>query len=107
MDVNYTGSPPSKNYFGVIIVILVLVVIAASIFFLTGRKKIISPLPDEPSFEVVFYTPTPSQETPTSSPSATPVEKKSPSATAKPKDTTPTQEPTEAPNEEPTATSTP
>lgn len=58
--------------------------VLAVYFFLTGRKKLLSPLPEAPAFEVIFYTPTPEPES-ISTPSATPKTTPKPTQPAKPK----------------------
>ena len=66
-----------KNFLPLILIFLIIVVIAVAVIFLTrGKKYIVSPIPPKPSFEVVFYTPTPLPVTPSSTPSATPKGKK-------------------------------
>lgn len=59
---------------GLVLVVLAIALIVAGLFyfFLGGKKKFISPVPAEPSFKVIYYTPTPAAVTPSATPSATP-----------------------------------
>lgn len=69
------------------VVIFLLVIIGlTAYYFLTARNKLISPLPESPTFEVIFYTPTPPPVT-ISTPSATPKTTPKPAPTGKPKPT--------------------
>lgn len=74
MDENYLGHAKPKKRWGIIFLLVVIILIAVGGIYLwfKGSQKIISPVPPQPSFEVIFYTPTPAPVTPTSSPSATP-----------------------------------
>jgi hypothetical protein len=78
-----------------LILILILVIGMAAIYFLSKRgDKILSPIPAEPNFQVIYNTPIPSPET-ISTPSATPKGQKVPTVTSKPKATvTPKATPT-------------
>ncbi len=79
----YIGESSGKKS-GFLFLILFLIIIAGVGFlFIQGKKKLVSPIPSEPTFEVIFYTPTPGQTTPTSTPSATP-KVKLPTSTPKP-----------------------
>ena len=51
--------------------LIVLLLIAGSILAVSNRRKFLSPLPETPAYDIIFYTPTPEPLTPTSSPSAT------------------------------------
>jgi hypothetical protein len=88
---------PKKSLLLIIIILLLLSV--GLYLFLQGQKKLVSPVPSKPSFELIFYTPTPGETIPTSTPSATPKVKKTGSPTGTPKPTfkisiTPTAKPT-------------
>lgn len=77
----------SNKGFGFIIFILIVLLILAGIFlFSRFGKKIVSPVPPEPDFKVIYYTPTPEQSL-TSTPSATPKIKSSPTSETKIKPT--------------------
>jgi hypothetical protein len=84
-----------KRFNILIPVVLCIAVVAGVIFYSSKSKKLLSPLPEAPDFEVVFYTPVPEGTTPTSTPSATPKGQKSGS--------TPTVKPTNKPSVSPTA----
>ena len=84
-----------------IFLVSVLLIIAGGIFiYLKGKKSLVSPVPEEPTFKVVFYTPTPEPTLQASTPSATP--KVKPTNTPAPKPTAKTPSPT--PKASPTAT---
>ena len=68
-----------------LLIILAVVVLVIGYFWISGKDKMIRPIPAKPSFEVVFYTPTPAESTPTSTPSATPKVKAVVKPTATPK----------------------
>lgn len=72
MDQSYLGSRQKKLPIPLFITIGVIIAGGVIFFFATGKNELISPLPKQPSFEVVFYTPTPGAVTPTATPSATP-----------------------------------
>ncbi len=73
MDQSYLGSRQRKWPIHLFVLIGIILVVAGVIFFFSRNKKeLISPIPKQPSFEVIFTTPTPGQATPTSTPSATP-----------------------------------
>ncbi len=74
MDENYLGHAKPKKRWGIIFLLVVILLITAGGIYMwfKGNQKIISPVPPQPSFEVIFYTPTPAPVTPTSTPSATP-----------------------------------
>lgn len=86
MDENYVGHAKPKKRYGVIVLFAVIlsVVIGSIYFIFSGKKQIISPVPAQPAFEVIFYTPTPGPVTPTSTPSATPKVKPTTAPTKKP-----------------------
>lgn len=86
-----------------LILVLVLVIGMAAVYLLSKRNdKILSPIPAEPNFQVIYNTPIPSI-TETSTPSATPKGQKAPTATPKPKATaTPTATSTATPKATPT-----
>lgn len=72
----------SKSKASLIFVILFLLAVLGLIYlFIKGKNKLVSPVPKEPSFQVIYYTPTPGATTPTSTPSATPKPKKTPTLT--------------------------
>ena len=83
-----------KNWLGPVILIFLILSFATGAYFLLGRETVIvSPVPADPAFEVVFITPTPSLASPTSTPSATPKTNVKPTGTPKPKATAvPTKE---------------
>ncbi len=83
-EVYLPGKDEKKNFLPLILIFIFIVIIVMGVVFLMrGNKKIISPIPPKPSFEVIFYTPSPLPATPTSTPSATPKVKKTPSPTPK------------------------
>lgn len=114
MDENYVGhAKPQKRYGVIVLFAVILSVVIGSIYLIfSGKKQIISPVPAQPAFEVIFYTPTPGPVTPTSTPSATPKPKKV-QPTATPVKTSPTPSVkvtgavTPSPTVKPTATLTP
>lgn len=57
----------------IILIITVLFILIGGLYlYFSGKQKFISPVPPTPGFKVVYYTPTPGEATPTSTPSATP-----------------------------------
>lgn len=73
-----------KNW-GVILLSLfaAIIVIAGAWYLILGSKQqLVSPVPAEPSFKVIYYTPTPGPITPSSTPSATPKVKAAPTKLA-------------------------
>lgn len=110
MDTTYLKAQEKKPPVIIILVIIVTLVILGGLYFwFKGRSKLVSPVPAEPDFEVIFYTPTPSETLPTSTPSATPKVKQVASPT--PQATTPTVKKTASPSAtvkaSPKATATP
>lgn len=95
----------SPNRFGLLILIIVIVlVVGTGLYFLVkGKQKFISPVPAEPSFKVIYYTPTPAAVTPSATPSATPKVKAAPTKALP----TPTVESTPTVTPKSTATPTP
>lgn len=89
---------------GLILVVLAvaLLVIGAIYYMASGKPKFVSPIPTEPSFKVIYYTPTPGPVTPSSTPSATP--KVKPTATKAPTPTKGEATPTVTPKVSPTVT---
>src|SRR3989344_3562082 len=86
MDTTYSSSRNNRNFKLPAVLILIVVLLGgAGYFALNASSKFISPLPDTPAVEIIFYTPTPEPVTPTSSPSATPKVAKKLAATATPK----------------------
>lgn len=87
MEETYLGKRKKTNQWlvWVLLIILAVVVFVIGYYWIFGRDRMIRPIPAKPSFEVVFYTPTPGETTPTSSPSATPKVKASVKPTATPK----------------------
>src|SRR3989337_1937828 len=86
MDETYLsrGDKP-KNWLGIAFIALFVVAIGAGIYlFFKSREKIVSPVPLQPTFEVVFFTPTPVPASPTSTPSATPRAGRTPTVTPRP-----------------------
>lgn len=81
---------------GLILIILAVAILAGGgiYYFLKGKPKFVSPIPAEPSFKVIYYTPTPGPVTPSSTPSATPKVKATPAKVVPTKsETTPTVTP--------------
>lgn len=72
MDQSYLGSKQRKWPLPLFIITGVIIVGGVIFFFATRKNELISPVPKQPSFEVVFTTPTLGPVTPTSTPSATP-----------------------------------
>lgn len=87
MEETYLGKRKNSNLWlvWVLLIILAVVVLVVGYFWISGKDRMIRPIPAKPSFEVVFYTPTPAESTPTSSPSATPKVKAVVKPTAAPK----------------------
>ncbi|OGG20640.1 hypothetical protein A3D03_00400 [Candidatus Gottesmanbacteria bacterium RIFCSPHIGHO2_02_FULL_40_13] len=105
MNETYLDRKKNSNLWLVwtLLIILVVVVLVIGYFFINGKDRMIRPIPAKPSFEVVFYTPTPGETIPTSSPSATPKVKATVKPTAAPKLTvTPKPTVTVAPKLSPT-----
>lgn len=97
MDTTYTINRNNRNFKWPIVILTVLVLLGGIGYLVFGASnKFISPIPTEPAMEIIFYTPTPEEMTPTSSPSATPKTAKKPSPTKKPA-TSPTINPTGGP----------
>ncbi|KKS47974.1 hypothetical protein A3J20_00905 [Candidatus Gottesmanbacteria bacterium RIFCSPLOWO2_02_FULL_42_29] len=71
MDVSYNQSRKKSFLVPLVLALIVLLLIAGSILAVSNRRKFLSPLPETPAYEIIFYTPTPEPLTPTSSPSAT------------------------------------
>jgi len=71
MDVSYNQSRKKSFLVPLVLALIVLLLIAGSILAVSNRRKFLSPLPETPAYEIVFYTPTPEPLSPTSSPSAT------------------------------------
>jgi cytoskeletal protein RodZ len=98
MDNTYLRDKPKKSgYFIGLLFIIVVIVCIGGIGYLNIQKKYVSPIPEKPSFVVIYYTPVPSQVDNLSTPSATPKVKKSipsptsvSSVTVKPKIPSPT-----------------
>lgn len=62
-----------RNYRWLFLVAGLVLILGGAGYLIFGRSgNLISPLPDTPAVEIIFYTPTPEPVTPTSSPSATP-----------------------------------
>lgn len=95
MDTTYSVSRKDRNYKWPIIIGLILLLLAGLGYLVfSGSQKFISPLPETPAVEIIFYTPTPEPVTPTSTPSATPKAAKKPTATpTKSATATPTAKP--------------
>lgn len=79
----------SKTPF-IFFVLVFLAALGLVYLFIQGRNQFVSPVPKEPSFSVIYYTPTPISTTPTSTPSATPKPTKVPVTSAPTKTVTPT-----------------
>ncbi len=64
----------SSKRWGLLLAVVAVVLILGGgfYFFFGGKQKYISPVPVEPSFKVIYYTPTPAIVIPSSTPSATP-----------------------------------
>lgn len=63
----------SKRWGILLVIVAVALIFGGGLYFLFGGKnKFVSPVPTEPSFKVIYYTPTPGPITPSSTPSATP-----------------------------------
>lgn len=117
MDLSYQPTRSGNNYLKFVPIIIVVTIIGGVLFLFLRKPKIVSPLPETPSFEVIFYTPSPEPITPTSSPSATPKVKKTAATVAPTKAATqsanitttvkPTAKPTATSTIKPTATLTP
>lgn len=61
-----------QNFWPLAALILIVLIIAISYFWISRNEGIVSPVPPKPSFQIIYYTPTPGMTTPTSTPSATP-----------------------------------
>lgn len=91
----------SRKPWGMIFIIIALIIVVGGGLYLYfgSRQKFVSPIPAEPSFKVIYYTPTPGPVTPSSTPSATPKVKPAPT-----KVPLPTVTPTPADTATPTPT---
>lgn len=88
MEENYISQDNSKKWLGVALVVIAGIIIGVVVFlFIKSSRKLISPVPPKPNFEVIFYTPTPGPVSPSATPSATPKVKKALTPTASPKAT--------------------
>lgn len=81
MDVSYNQGRKKSFLLPLVLALIVLLLIAGAILAVSNRRKLLSPLPETPAYEIIFYTPTPEPLSPTSSPSATVTSKPSPKAT--------------------------
>lgn len=78
-------------WFKYIFLLVILVVIGAGAYFYwKSSNNFLSPIPPKTSFQVIYYTPTPAEITPSSTPSATPKLKATPIPTRVPTKTTAT-----------------
>lgn len=101
METSYSLERGNRNFKWPLFIGFILVVVALAGYLAFGlSRKFISPLPDEPAMEIIFYTPTPEPVTPSASPSATSKSASNPTPTRKP-----TLAPTTAVNASPTVTS--
>lgn len=108
MDQSYLGSRQKKWPIPLFVTMGVIIVGGVIFFFATRKSELVSPVPKQPSFEVVFYTPTPGVITPTFSPSATPKVKSISSPLPKPtKGVTPSVKPSPSPTTKPSPSPTP
>ena len=104
MDTTYSVNRGNGNYKWLILTAVVILLLGGVGYYIFGStKRFVSPLPEEPSMEIIFYTPTPEPVTPTSSPSATPKAGIKPSPTKKPT-TVPSVSPTAEASKTPTPT---
>lgn len=97
-------SQTSKWTAVVVVLMIVFIIVGGGYLYIKSGENLVSPVPREPSFQVIFYTPTPGETTPTSTPSATlkPDEsKKAPTSIPKesPEPTGEKEEPTATPTE--------
>lgn len=110
MEEAYVDQRP-KNWLPLLAVIGIFILISGGVFlWVKASQKLVSPIPPKPSFEVIFYTPSPLPASPTSTPSGTLVPRKKtvkPTATPVEEKPTPTKKPTVEPTVEPSATSSP
>ena len=102
MDSGYSYNRKRNNVKWPVVAGAVVAILAVIGYLVLGNtKRFVSPLPDEPAVEIIFYTPTPEPLTPTATPSATikVTQKPQPTATSKPEPTpteaeaTPTENP--------------
>lgn len=86
MEEAYIGRKSKRLPLFLLGVIALLLISGFGVFVWTkGSSQIVSPVPAQPDFQVIFVTPTLAPVSPTSTPSATPkVKKTAPSATPKP-----------------------
>lgn len=95
MERSFGQEQGNKSASGVLIVLGILILAGASFYFLSSSsRKMVSPIPPQPSFEIIFYTPTPIPTEEPATPSATPKGKKAPTATVKPTVTKASESPT-------------
>ncbi|OGG16891.1 hypothetical protein A3D78_06440 [Candidatus Gottesmanbacteria bacterium RIFCSPHIGHO2_02_FULL_39_14] len=72
MDSSYSLKQNNRRFLLPVVIVLVVFISGIGFLIIKSKSRLISPLPDEPAVEIIFYTPTPQMRTPTSSPSATP-----------------------------------
>lgn len=107
MDETYLPGRKPVNRTMIVVLIVVLAVLAGGVYlYLKGKQNIISPVPPEPSFTVIYYTPTPGPVTPSSTPSATLKPTKAPADTPIPRASA-TTAPVNTPAASPSASTTP
>jgi hypothetical protein len=99
MDQQFLRERDSGSKWNVLLIIfgIIVLVITVVLFIMKGDRKIISPIPPKPDFEVIFQTPVPSFTEPTSTPSATPKLKKAVSTITVKPSTNPTSNPSLSP----------
>lgn len=94
-----------KRWGLLLVIVGVALVVGGGVYLLFGGKaSFISPIPAEPSFKVIYFTPTPGPVTPSSTPSATPKVKATPTKSVPTKaDVTPSVTPKTSPSVTPKA----
>lgn len=110
MDTYYNPREKRNSWLPVVLILMVFLIIGYGAYLAFGQnKKVLSPIPAKPDFELIFYSPTPSESVPTMTPTVTPKQKKgtaaapTPTTAAKSSSPTPTVKATPKPTVKPTA----
>ena len=103
MEFSYSTTHHRPKFAVPLFIAFLILILSGAGYLIFGRQSgFISPLPEEPALEIIFYTPTPEELTPTSSASAVTVTPVKATVTEKPKrSVTPSDEITPTPTEKP------